>query len=158
MARFLSSRLTKLEKKQSQKFGTRVVIEYPVDAAGRPTDDFMRDWLSGVAPPKKTQQRADLGPWRGFAKRVILVPVFDDWESACLAQQRRLIELSRSRTNKPTHTAPPSVGTKGEAFTEAAPTRPGTKKGRFVEMNDGRTFDRENGKFIQTPIIQRKRS
>lgn len=148
MARFLSSRLAKLEKKQSRKCGTQVAIEYPVDAAGGPTEAFMRDWLSGVAPAKKTQQRADLGPWRGFAKRVILVPVFDDWESACLAQQRRLIELSRSRTNKPTHAIPPSVGTKSESINEVAPTRPGAKKGRFIEMNDGRTFDRENGEFI----------
>lgn len=131
------------------QYGTRIAVEYLADASGAPTDAFMRDWLSGVAPAKKTQQRADLTPSRPiFARRVILVPTFTDWEAACLAQQKALQAVCRSRTNEPAQVAPPSVG-KSEAFTEAAPLQPGTKRGRFIEMSDGRTFDRETGEFLE---------
>ena len=148
MARFgLKNRLAKLENKRFAEYGTQLAVEYECDASGTPADAFMRDWLSGVAPAKKTQQRADLPPSRPvFARRVILVPTFSDWEAACLAQQKALQAVCRSRTNEPANTAPPSVG-KSEAFTEAAPLQPGTKRGRFIEMND-RTFDRETGKFL----------
>lgn len=150
MARFgLKNRLAKLENKRFAEYGTQLAVEYECDASGTATDPFMRDWLSGVAPAKKTQQRADLAPSRPiFARRVILVPTFSDWEAACLAQQKALQAVCRSRTNEPAQVAPPSVG-KSEAFTEAAPLQPGTKRGRFIEMSDGRTFDRETGEFLE---------
>jgi hypothetical protein len=150
MARFgLKNRLAKLENKRFAEYGTQLAVEYECDASGTPADAFMRDWLSGVAPAKKTQQRADLAPSRPiFARRVILVPTFTDWEAACLAQQKALQAVCRSRTNEPAQIAPPSVG-KSEAFTEAAPLQPGTKRGRFIEMSDGRTFDRETGEFLE---------
>ena len=150
MARFgLKNRLAKLENKRFAEYGTQLAVEYECDASGTPIDAFMRDWLSGVAPAKKTQQRADLAPFRPiFARRVILVPTFTDWEAACLAQQKALQAVCRSRTNEPAQIAPPSVG-KSEAFTEAAPLQPGTKRGRFIEMSDGRTFDRETGEFLE---------
>ena len=150
MARFgLKNRLAKLENKRFAEYGTQLAVEYECDASGTPIDAFMRDWLSGVAPAKKTQQRADLAPSRPiFARRVILVPTFSDWEAACLAQQKALQAVCRSRTNEPAQVAPPSVG-KSEAFTEAAPLQPGTKRGRFIEMSDGRTFDRETGEFLE---------
>ena len=150
MARFgLKNRLAKLENKRFAEYGTQLAVEYECDASGTPIDAFMRDWLSGVAPAKKTQQRADLAPSRPiFARRVILVPTFSDWEAACLAQQKALQAVCRSRTNEPAQIAPPSVG-KSEVFTEAAPLQPGTKRGRFIEMSDGRTFDRETGEFLE---------
>ena len=150
MARFgLKNRLEKLENKRFAEYGTQLAVEYECDASGTPADAFMRDWLSGVVPAKKTQQRADLAPSRPiFARRVILVPTFTDWEAACLAQQKALQAVCRSRTNEPAQIAPPSVG-KSEAFTEAAPLQPGTKRGRFIEMSDGRTFDRETGEFLE---------
>lgn len=145
----LKTKIKKLEGKANMRFGTRLAVEYECDASGAPTDAFMRGWLSGVAPAKKTQQRADLAPSRPiFARRVILVPTFSDWEAACLAQQKALQAVCRSRTNEPAQVAPPSVG-KSEAFTEAAPLQPGTKRGRFIEMSDGRTFDRETGEFLE---------
>ena len=150
MARFgLKNRLAKLENKRFAEYGTQLAVEYECDASGTPADAFMRDWLSGVAPAKKTHRRADLAPSRPiFARRVILVPTFSDWEAACLAQQKALQAVCRSRTNEPAQVAPPSVG-KSEAFTEAAPLQPGTKRGRFIEMSDGRTFDRETGEFLE---------
>ena len=145
----LKTKLKTLEGKVNQKYGTRIAVEYECDANGTPADGFMRDWLSGVAPTKKTQQRADLTSSRPiFARRVILVPTFSDWEATCLAQQKALQAVCRSRTNEPAQVAPPSVG-KSEAFTEAAPLQPGTKRGRFIEMSDGRTFDRETGEFLE---------
>lgn len=149
MARFgLKNRLAKLENKRFAEYGTQLAVEYECDASGTPADAFMRDWLSGVAPAKKTQQRADLAPSRPvFARRVILVPTFSDWEAACLAQQKALQAVCRSRTNEPAQVAPSSVG-KSEVFTEAAPLQPGTKRGRLIELADGRTFDRETGEFL----------
>ena len=145
----LKTKLKKLEGKANMRFGTRLAVEYECDASGAPTCDVVRDWLLGVSPAKKTQQRADLPPSRSvFARRVILVPTFTDWEAACLAQQKALQAVCRSRTNEPAQIAPPSVG-KSEAFTEAAPLQPGTKRGRFIEMSDGRTFDRETGEFLE---------
>ena len=148
----LKTKIKKLEGKANMRFGTRLAVEYEVDASGTPTDPFMRDWLSGVAPAKKTQQRADLTPSRPiYARRVILVPTFASdaaWEAALLKHQNELVALARSRTKEPTQIAPPSVG-KSEVFTEAAPLQPGTKRGRFIEMSDGRTFDRETGEFLE---------
>ena len=147
----LKTKLKNLEGKANMRFGTRLAVEYECDASGAPTDPFMRDWLSGVAPAKKTQQRADLAPSRPiYARRVILVPTFASdaaWEAALLKHQNELVALARSRTKEPAQTAPPSVG-KSEAFTEAAPLQPGTKRGRFIEMSDKRIFDREEGKFL----------
>lgn len=153
MARFgLKNRLAKLENKRFAEYGTQLAVEYECDASGTPADTFMRDWLSGVAPAKKTQQRADLAPSRPiFARRVILVPTFasrEAWEAALLKHQNELVALARSRTNEPAKAAPVSVGTKHEAINEAAPLLAGTKRGRFIEMNDKRIFDREEGKFL----------
>ena len=154
MARFgLKNRLAKLENKRFAEYGTQLAVEYECDASGTPADAFMRDWLSGVAPAKKTQQRADLTPSRPiFARRVILVPTFASssaWEAALLKHQNELVALARSRTNEPAKAAPVSVGTKREAINEAAPLLAGTKRGRFIEMSDGRTFDRETGEFLE---------
>ena len=153
MARFgLKNRLAKLENKRFVEYGTQLAVEYECDASGTPADAFMRDWLSGVAPAKKTQQRADLTPFRPiYARRVILVPTFASssaWEAALLKHQNELVALARSRTNEPAKAAPVSVGTKREAINEAAPLLAGTKRGRFIEMNDKRIFDREEGKFL----------
>ena len=153
MARFgLKNRLAKLENRRFSEYGTQLAVEYECDANGTPADAFMRDWLSGVAPAKKTQQRADLPPSRPiFARRVILVPTFASaaaWEAALLKHQNELVALARSRTNEPAKAAPVSVGTKREAINEAAPLLAGTKRGRFIEMNDKRIFDREEGKFL----------
>ena len=149
----LKTKLKKLEGKANMRFGTRLAVEYECDANGTPADAFMRDWLSGVAPAKKTQQRADLAPSRPiFARRVILVPTFASdaaWEAALLKHQNELVALARSRTKEPTQTAPVSVGTKREPMNEAAPLLAGTKRGRFIEMSDGRTFDRETGEFLE---------
>lgn len=151
MARFLSSRLAKLENKASRTHGTRVAVEYECDAKGRPTSPDFLAWLATPAGTVKSPQRPGKGASRPlYARKVILVPSFGSvaaWEAACLAQQKALQAVSRSRTNKPAQTAP-SVGTKSESINEVAPIRPGAKKGRFIEMNDGRTFDRENGEFI----------
>ena len=146
----LKTKLKKLEGKAKMQYGTRIAVEYECDASGAPADAFMRDWLSGVAPAKKTQQRADLPPSRPvFARRVILVPTFSDWEAACLAQQKALQAVCRSRTNLPV-TEAPSVGiNRNEATNETAPQLAGTKRGRFIEMSDGRTFDRETGEFLE---------
>ena len=153
MARFgLKNRLAKLENKRFAEYGTQLAVEYECDASGTPADAFVRDWLSGVAPAKKTQQRADLAPSRPiFARRVILVPTFASdaaWEAALLKHQNELVALARSRTNEPAQTASVSVGTKCEAINEAAPLLAGMKRGRFIEMNDKRIFDREEGKFL----------
>ena len=147
----LKTKLKKLEGKVNQKYGTRIAVEYECDANGTPADGFMRDWLSGVAPAKKTQQRADLTSSRPiFARRVILVPTFSDWEATCLAQQKALQAVCRSRTNEPAQVAPPSVGiNRNEATNETAPQLAGTKRGRFIELADGRTFDRETGEFLE---------
>ena len=131
------------------QYGTRIAVEYLADASGSPASPEFAAWLSAPVGTVKMQQRADLTPSRPvFARRVILVPTFSDWEAACLAQQKALQAVCRSRTNEPAQVAPPSVG-KSEAFTEAAPLQPGTKRGRFIEMSDGRTFDRETGEFLE---------
>ena len=134
------------------QYGTRIAVEYLADASGAPRCDVVRDWLQGVPPNEKTQQRAGKQPSRPiFARKVIAVPTFASdsaWEAACLAQQKALQAVCRSRTNEPAQLAPPSVG-KSEAFTEAAPLQPGTKRGRFIELADGRTFDRETGEFLE---------
>ena len=148
----LKTKLKKLEGKANMRFGTRLAVEYECDANGAPTCAVVRDWLQGVAPSEKTQQRAGKQPSRPiFGRKVVAVPTFASdsaWEAACLAQQKALQAVCRSRTNEPAQVAPPSVG-KSEAFTEAAPLQPGTKRERFIQMNDGRTFDRETGEFLE---------
>lgn len=146
----LKTKLKKLEGKANMRFGTRPAVEYECDASGAATCDVVRDWLQGIPPSEKTQQRVGKQPFRPiYARKVVAVPTFASdsaWEAACLAQQKALQAVCRSRTNEPAQIAPPSVG-KSEVFTEAAPLQPGTKRGRFIEMND-RTFDRETGKFL----------
>ena len=148
----LKTKIKKLEGKANMRFGTRLAVEYECEASGAATCDIVRDWLQGIPPNEKTQQRAGKQPSRPiFARKVIAVPTFASdsaWEAACLAQQKALQAVCRSRTNEPAQIAPPSVG-KSEAFTEAAPLQPGTKRGRFIEMSDGRRFDRETGEFLE---------
>ena len=98
----LKTKLRKLEGKANMKYGTRIAVEYESDADGIPADAFMRDWLSGVAPAKKTQQWADSPRSRPiFARRVILVPTFTDWEAACLAQQKALQAVCHANNDMP---------------------------------------------------------
>lgn len=149
----LKTKLKKLEGKANMRFGTRLAVEYEIDANGTPDSDVVRDWLQGIPPSEKTQQRAGKQPCRPiFARKVIAVPTFASdsaWEAACLAQQKVLQAVCRSRTNQPAAEAP-SVGTnRNEAINEAAPLLAGTKRGRFIEMSDGRTFDRETGEFLE---------
>ena len=85
MARFgLKNRLAKLENKRFAEYGTQLAVEYECDASGTPTDAFMRDWLSGLAPAKKVQQRADLPPSRPSSRgsRVTVVDTGVDAETA----------------------------------------------------------------------------
>ena len=148
----LKTKLKKLEGKANMRFGTRLAVEYECDASGTAVDAFVRDWLQGIPPSEKTQQRAEKQPSRPiFGRKVVAVPTFASdsaWEAACLAQQKALQAVCRSRTNQPAAEAP-SVGTnRNEAINEAAPLLAGTKRGRFIEMNDKRIFDREEGKFL----------
>jgi hypothetical protein len=151
MARFgLKNRLAKLEKRQGKRRVNRLALEYEIDAAGAPTNPEVAAWLSTPNPRAENAPAALLAPYAGILnRRVMLVPRYcsvEAWETALAKQQSELIALARSRSNKPANTAQVSVG-KSEVFTEAAPLLAGTKRGRFIEIND-RTFDRETGKFL----------
>ena len=149
MARFgLKNRLAKLENKRFAEYGTQLALEYEIDATGAAINPEIAAWLSTPNPRAENAPEALLAPYAGILnRRVILVPTFTDWEAALLKHQKALQAVCRSRTNEPSMVAPPSVG-KSEAFTEAAPLQPGTKRGRFIELSD-RTFDRETGEFLE---------
>ena len=149
----LKTKLRKLEKRQGKRRVNRLALEYQIDASGAAIDLEIRAWLSEPNPRPENAPDALLAPYAGILnKRVILAPrycSFEAWETAVAKQQNELEALARSRTNEPAQVAPPIVGIKSEAFTEAAPLQPGTKRGRFIEMSDGRTFDRETGEFLE---------
>jgi hypothetical protein len=148
MARIgLKNRITKLERKRHGKPRVvRVAVEYRVDVTGKPTSPAVSAWLSAPSPGPLNVPDALLGAYRGIlAPRVMLVPVFDDWEAAAERQQRELMAMARSRTNSPA-TQADNVGN-GYGGDVEAPTLPGTKRKRFIELADGRTFDRETGEF-----------
>ena len=154
MARLsMKSKLKRLEKRQGKRRVNCLALEYEVDSAGVPICAEVAAWLSTPNPRPENAPAALLEPYAGILnKRVMLVPRWQSpeaWEAAVSKQQSELIALARSRTNEPANTAPVSVGTKREAINEAAPLLAGTKRGRFIEMSDGRTFDRETGEFLE---------
>lgn len=148
----LKSKLKRLEKRQGKRRVNALALEFDCDATGAPISPEIGAWLSTPTPRPENAPAAFLARYAGILnRRVILCPRFSSeaaWEAACLAQQKALQAVCRSRTNEPAQVAPPSVG-KSEAFTEAAPLQPGTKRGRFIELADGRTFDRETGEFLE---------
>lgn len=150
----LKSKLKRLEKRQGKRRVNCLALEYEIDASGVPTNAEIAAWLSTPNPTLENAPAALLERYRGIlSKRVMLTArycSFEAWESALLKHQNELVALARSRTNEPAKAAPPSVGTnRNEAINEAAPLQPGTKRGRFIEMSDGRTFDRETGEFLE---------
>ncbi|MFZ2336371.1 MAG: hypothetical protein WAW35_15820 [Sideroxyarcus sp.] len=150
MARIgLKNRITKLERKRHGKPRVvRVAVEYRVDANGVAVAPAIREWLSTPSPGPLNVPDAFLDAYRGIlAPRVMLVPVFDDWEAACLAQQRELLAVCRSRTNEPANTVPVIVGNSFEDDAPA-PKRQGTKGRRFVELADGRTLVTETRRYV----------
>ena len=148
----LKSKLKRLEKRQGKRRVNCLALEYEIDETGAPTSPEMAAWLSTPTPRAENAPAAFLARYAGILnRRVMLAPrycSFEAWESAVSKQQNELVALARSRSNKPANTAPVSVGTKHEAINEAAPLLAGTKRGRFIEMNDKRIFDREEGKFL----------
>ena len=148
----LKSKLKRLEKRQGKRRVNCLALEFDIDASGAPIDPEVAVWLSTPNPRPENAPAAFLARYAGILnKRVMLAPrycSFEAWETALAKQQNELEALARSRSNKPANTAPVSVG-KSEVFTEAAPLQPGTKRGRFIEMSDGRTFDRETGEFLE---------
>lgn len=68
------------------------------------------------------------------------------WEAAAEQQQRDLLAKAPSRTDEPTNVVPNSVGN-SDSGDVPAPKRKGEKGKRFIELPDGRTFDRETGEF-----------
>lgn len=148
----LKSKLKRLEKRQGKRRVNALALEFDCDATGEPTSPEMAAWLSTPTPRPENAPAAFLARYAGILnRRVILFPRFASeaaWEAAAAKQQSELMAHARSRTNEPAQVAPPSVG-KSEVFTEAAPLQPGTKRGRFIEMSDGRTFDRETGEFLE---------
>ncbi len=149
----LKSKLKRLEKRQGKRRVNRLALEYEIDATGAATDPEIAAWLSTPCPRPENAPDALLAPYAGLLnKRVMLAPRYcsvEAWEAALLKHQNELVALARSRTNEPVKAAPVSVGTKREAINEAAPLLAGTKRGRFIEMSDGRTFDRETGEFLE---------
>lgn len=148
MARLgMKSKLKRLEKRTGKRRVARVAVEYRVDATGTPTSPAVAAWLATPSPGPQIVPTALCGAYKGLlAPRVMLLPVFDDWEAAAEAQQRDLLARARSRTNEPTNVAPDSVGN-SDSGDVPAPKRKGEKGARFIELPDGRTFDRETGEF-----------
>lgn len=148
MARIgLKARLSKLEKQRRKASPNRVLHYNPADLAGGPVSAdlpvrVVGYWRAGENPAS--------GPLRAFAGRFALMPDFGsaaEWEAAAERQQKELLATARSRTNEPATEAPDIVGTIAEDV--PAPTRKGEKGARFVELADGRTFDRTTGEFVE---------
>ncbi|HDQ4464832.1 TPA: hypothetical protein P9G65_005135 [Pseudomonas aeruginosa] len=146
MARIgLKTRLSKLEKQRRKQSPNRVLHYDPADLADGPISAdlpvrVVGYWRKGENPAS--------GPLHAFAGRFALVPDFGTaaaWEAAAEQQQRALLAMARSRSNEPAAEAPVSVGTIAEDI--PAPKRKGEKGKRYVELPDGRTFDRETGEF-----------
>lgn len=151
MARLgMKSKLKRLEKRTGKRRVARVAVEYRVDANGKPTSPAVAAWLSYPHPGPESVPAALCGAYAGIlAPRVMLLPTFGtetDWATAAERQQKVLLAVARSRTNEPTNVAPDSVGI-GYGGDIEAPTRKGEKGKRFIELPDGRTFDRVTGEF-----------
>lgn len=150
MARIgLRNRIRALEKRQSKKLPALHVLSYAVAADMKPTDPEIAAWLSALNPRLENVPAALLEVrTRNLAPRIILAPEFESmeaWETASGSQQRALMAVARNRANEPANVARISVG---NAFDDTpAPTLPSGKNARFIELRDGRTFDRETGKF-----------
>ena len=148
MARIgLKTRLSKLEKQRRKVSPNRVLHYNPADLAGGPVSAdlpvrVVGYWRAGENPAS--------GPLGAFAGRFALIPDFGsaaEWEAAAERQQKALLATARSRTNEPATEAPDIVGT--IAGDIPAPKRKGEKGARFVELPDGRTFDRTTGEFVE---------
>lgn len=148
MARIgLKARLSKLEKQRRKVSPNRVLHYNPADLAGGPVSAdlpvrVVGYWRKGENPAS--------GPLGAFAGRFALMPDFGsaaEWEAAAERQQKELLATARSRTNEPATEAPDIVGTIAEDV--PAPMRKGEKSARFVELPDGRTFDRTTGEFVE---------
>lgn len=146
MARIgLKTRLSKLEKQRRKQSPNRVLHYDPAHLGDGPVGDdlpvrVVGYWRKGENPAS--------GPLGAFAGRFALVPDFGTaaaWEAAAEQQQRALLAMARSRSNEPAAEAPASVGTIAEDV--PAPKRKGEKGKRYVELPDGRTFDRATGEF-----------
>lgn len=144
MARIgLRNRLRKLEKRRRGPSPNRVLRYNPADLGDGPVSDDLPVWVSGYWRPGESPASGPLG---AFSGRFALVPDFGTtaaWEAAAEQQQRDLLAKARSRSNEPA--APVSVGTIAEDV--SAPKRKGEKGRRYVELPDGRTFDRKTGEF-----------
>lgn len=145
----LKSKLKRLERKRYGKpRAARVAVEYRVDVNGKPISPAVAAWLCTPCRGPLIVPDALLGAYAGIlAPRVMLLPVFDDWEAAAEAQQRELMARARSRTNEPTNVAPVIVGNRFEDDVPATKQQ-GAKGRRFVELADGRTFDTETRQYV----------
>lgn len=148
MARIgLKARLSKLEKQRRKPSPNRVLHYSPADLAGGPVS---ADLPVRVAGYWRAGENPASGPLGAFAGRFALIPDFGSescWEAAAERQQKELLATARSRTNEPATEAPDIVGTITEDV--PAPKRKGEKGARFVELQDGRTFDRATGEFVE---------
>lgn len=149
--RIFKSRLKKLEAKlQPPRLQLRK-LEYPADVTGSPQGDFWAALVDGPSLIDKNALQREIGPLAAMlAPRIVLYPSFgseSDWETAAARQQAELKAVARSRTNEPATEAHNIVGTIAEDV--PAPTRKGEKGARFVELADGRTFDRTTGEFVE---------
>ncbi|MFA5627188.1 MAG: hypothetical protein WC965_06915 [Thiohalomonadaceae bacterium] len=148
MARIgLKARLAKLENRRVKQGPNRVLCFNPaVCADGQLSRDLsvwqVGYWREGGNPAA--------GPLRAFAGRFVLIPdhgTTAEWEAAAEQQQRELLARARSRTDEPAAVVPDIVGT--IADDAPAPKRQGEKGVRFVELQDGRTFDKATGEFVE---------
>lgn len=106
MARFLSSRLAKLEKKMRPKIGAnRVLVYRPENRESGATGNFQGPMLCGYHPARKNAAAGRFDPLPG---RYMLAPDFGkagEWEKALRAQQRALmakasVNVGKQSTNK----------------------------------------------------------
>ncbi|WP_211459408.1 hypothetical protein [Comamonas brasiliensis] len=150
MARIgLRNRIQALEKRQGNKLCSLHVLTCTLGVNMQPAEPEIADWLSVPNPRLESAPAALLGGRLGhLASRIILAPEFESmeaWETAAGSQQRALMAVARSRTNESANVARVSVG---NAFDDTqAPTLSSGKSARFLELRDGRTFDRKTGKF-----------
>jgi len=148
MARIgLRNRLRKLEKRRRGPSPNRVLRYNPADLGDGPGSDDLPVWVSGYWRPGENPASGPLG---AFSGRFALVPDFGTtaaWEAAAEQQQRNLLAKARSRTDEPANVAPDSVGN-SDSGDVPAPKRKGEKGKRFIELPDGRTFDRETGEYL----------
>lgn len=142
MGRF-KLKLKRLEKRQIK----RRVIALEFDPADGPVSDDLPVRVVGYW---RAGENAASGRLGAFSGHVILFPSFGGgaaaWEAAAAAQQRALIAHARSRTDEPTNTAPVSVGSSFEDM--EAPRSANAKGRRFIELADGRAFDRETRQYV----------